>query len=787
MGPVPKFGLIQEHVQDQNPRHIAPPHHPPHLLQDTPAAAPVFTHDVSSPSTAAFTVLPPAALTRHEKVTNPGTVQGAPSTMFEAPQEVLPNLPKPAPKIVDPWTPAPSSHQRSGHPTQEEIASWPPPSVGATPPADHQSGAAAPKVHSHTAEPMFAPMVAARAQVDSPLHGPVVLSELTAIASHGTAFLAAQHIEVAPQVSAQPSTHGEALASTIDWRFLGFVGLLAAYLPMLLRSLLGVRFSHPLGTTVIALFMVPLSFAVIAARRPRRTTIDDRHVDLVVGAVAAIASLVCAWVLPRSLGGTSTLWRPEWIALPFALFSVYTLMWGVRFAWDVRNSLLVALLASPLGFVPMLGRSFTPLSGAINRFGADVAGRAIALVPAGPSQFIGGTPERPIDARGLIDGRVLSVAAFVLMIALLLVSRVDGRSAQRGGSGRGSGLDRRVRKTGVLLASLATFWIVDLVITALALICAGFAPIDWARYPTSPVVGFLPTAFTLWTFSGWCRRFGLFLPSRIGVINSATKLPSHGPKSRSDHAITLGVLSVLAIGAIFIGIKPSQAAVWSVPPAVDLASPVAPSGWVPSPAQPISTFHVYYGTHSEWNRTRFEGPANSPIDQVNLDRVTSSIDLLRMFNASATYDLAKFRPVQSRTLDLGNGAQGIQETYYDRATASAWSVASTLIETPTGTHRISLSARANGDRAAVPLPKPQAMRNLLIRTSEPAPGIGKQLKDEKISRTADAVAELFRAYVLSLQSGALANVSGSDPSSIDSTFEIPDPGSEIASDAGFVQ
>ena len=79
------------------------------------------------------------------------------------------------------------------------------------------------------------------------------------------------------------------------------------------------------------------------------------------------------------------------------------------------------------------------------------------------------------------------------------------------------------------------------------------------------------------------------------------------------------------------------------------------------------------------------------------------------------------------------------------------------------------------------------MRNLLIRTSEPAPGIGKQLKDEKISRTADAVAELFRAYVLSLQSGALANVSGSDPSSIDSTFEIPDPGSEIASDAGFVQ
>ncbi len=760
-GPVPKYDLLLPPV----------PPAPSHLVVDVPEV-PVFAPTPELQFPAGVEVLPPLTPDTTPSFQRSGGsgVPSAPSNTFTPPVEVFPNATKPAPQIEDPFAAAPSGYNSTHNPTADELSSWPPPQVGG--PTD-SLGVADLSMQAHANAGSQHPPMGVAYMVPTLHHGTPVQDPATPAPT-----------PVGPGHPA-PAGHGaqqqgESLVATIDWRIMAFVGLLAAYLPLLFRSLLGVRLSHPLGTTVLAELMVPLAFTVIAARRPRRSTIDDRHVDLVVGAVAAVMSLVCTWVLPRSLGGISTLWRPEWLALPFALFSLYTLLWGVRFAWDMRNSLLVSLLASPLLFVPLLGRPFTPLSGDINKYAYDIARYALPIESVGYASARAGVPLRDIDARGLIDGRILSAAVMVMMIGLLLVSRVDGRSAKRGGNGRASGLTRRMRKLGAFVASLATFWLLDLIVSTVAIVFAGFAPQGWAKYFTSPIVGLLPTLIALFTFAGWCRRFGLFLPSKLGVVSSATKLPAHGPRSRSDHAITFLTIGIICLTAIAAGLRPTLHPVSSLPAEVDIAAPIAPKGWKPAEPVLVTSFHSYYGAHSEWVRTRLDGPSDAPVDQVNVDRVASSIDLLRMFNATTTYDLGRFRPVQSRTIDLGAGSSAVQETYYDATSASAWSIVSALIETPTGTYRISLSARAAGDRSPVPLPTPQATRNLLLRTSEPAPGIGKQLKDEKINRTADSVAELFRSYSNEMRSGLVFTETAPQTQ----PKGAPD---DIVDDAGFVQ
>jgi hypothetical protein len=561
----------------------------------------------------------------------------------------------------------------------------------------------------------------------------------------------------------------------IDWRLMALAGLLAAYLPLLVRSLLGVRLSSPIGMSVLAGLMVPLSIIVVAARRPRQPKTDDRYVDLALGTLLGGASLVTAFVLPRTLGGGVSMWRTEWLSLPIALFAAYVLLWGVHFAWDLRNSLWIAALTSPILFVPLLGQSWSPLSGDINPLSITIANGLAKITQSGYATYVADKTQTEIDARGLVDGRMLSIVLCAILIALVLVSRVDERTTGRGASGKSSGFTRRWRKLAVLGATLGTFWIVDLIISALAIGLCTFVPVSMVRYVTSPVVGALPTFITAYLFLGWARRFRLFLPSKLGVLNSATRLPAHGPKSRIDHAITVVVLVFLGVSAVLNGLKPHVQTTANVSDAVDLGATYAPPGWQASAPVELGSFHAYFGAHSTWVRTGLT-PAVADIDQVNVDKVSAPIDLLRTFEAPSTYQLGLFQPVDRQTIEVGNGQSAVQETYYDTASASTWSIVSVLVENATGTHRISISGRAAGDVATVPLPAPQALANLTMRTAKLVPGPGQELKISKIASTNKAVADLMRVYILQMSSGATTD-----------TSSAPAVLNDIVVDDGFVQ
>jgi hypothetical protein len=562
----------------------------------------------------------------------------------------------------------------------------------------------------------------------------------------------------------------------IDWRLISLTALLAAYIPMLVRSLLGVRLSHPIGMSVLAGLMVPLSFIVVAARRPRRSTTDNRHVDLVLGIVLAIASLMSALILPKILGGSGTLWHSEWLSLPLALFAAYVLLWGVRFAWDLRNSVLIAALTSPILFIPLLGRSWSPLSGDINPLSITIANGIRPTTKTGYAAFVSGVEQSPIDARGLIDGRVLSVIFFAVAIALVLVSRVDQRTSGRGATGKSSGITQRTRKTAVIVLTFFVFWIIDLIVSALAIGLHSFVPVSFASYVTSPVVGMIPTLLTALLLPKIARKLRLFLPSKLGILNSATRLPPHGPKSRIDHLMTALVLGLLGLTAVFGGIRPSVQAVTQLPNTIDVNAVYVPSGWQPTGAVTFDEFHAYFGAHSTWVRAGLTTEKRAVLEQVNVDKISAPIDLLRTFGAPSTYSLGTFQPVDRRTLDLGDGRSGIQETYYDPATATVWSIVSILVKNDTSTTRISVSGRAAGDIADVPLPAPQALQNLTIRTQKPVPGPAQEQKIAKISSTSTAVADLMRAYVTQLVGGT---VSDAQPA--------PAVINDIVVDDGFVQ
>ncbi len=734
-GPTPKFDLFSP-IGSPSPASIDPSR-PAHLVVDAPAV-PVFA---------------PAA----------------PANVFTAPTEIFPNVPRPSVVSTEPFATASAGYaQPRRAPTAEDLASWPPPAVG--PPAAESDDSYASPAEAHSSPSVRDAPTFVTAPVASPVlvvpGGSAVPAVHPGTVHPGTLHAGTQH---------QPVPAG----AVVDWRILAFVGLLGAYVPLLVRSLIGVRLANPLATTGLAVLMVPLAFAVFATRRPNRSNSPSRHVDLVVGAGAAVISLICTWVLPHSLGERYGLWRPDLLALPFALFTLYTLLWGVRFAWDMRNSLLIAVLAGPVVFVPMLGRSFTPLSGDINTFAYDIAGYALPIESVGYASIRAGAPVRGIDARGLVEGRALTVVAIVIMVGLLLVSRVDGR-ARPGRSGLTAGLSRWIRKLSVLACSLSTFWVVDLIVSTVAIVFAGFAPERWARYITSPVVGLLPTLVALHTFLGWCGRFGLFLPGKIKVVASATTLPAHGPRSRSDHALTLAIIGTVIAAALVAGLRPMLQPVASAPPSTDVTATVTPKGWTQADPVRVTALQSYYGADSTWVRTRLDGPADATLDQVNIDMVTSSVDLLRMFGATATFDLGTFRPVRSNTVDLRNGFTAVQDTYYDTADASTWSIASVLIETSTGVHRISLSAVATGDSSPVPVPAPNASRSLLTRTSAPVPALGMEERDQKISDTTGAVAKLFRSYLTGLQPGvSSADGAAQDPNN--------DERNDIVDDAGFVQ
>ncbi len=549
-----------------------------------------------------------------------------------------------------------------------------------------------------------------------------------------------------------PHAHGDHGVGVIDWRFFGLLVVLLSYLPLAFRTLLASRSSSPLSLASLAFFMVPMSFVVVAARRPRRATRERRPLDLALGSALAIASLVCSLVLPSRLGGSASIWRPDWLALPLALGATYVLLWGIGFARELRNTLIVAALAGPVAFVGLLGRSWSPLSGSINPLAEKLLNFVSPLTTTGFAQYSVGTKGTLIDARGLISGRALVAVLLVLIVALVLSSRVEQRVLDSGG--RRSVILQRAKKIGVLLASLATYWLAELIVTGMALVVASLVPTSIRSYVTSPVVGALPTLITAYALLGWVRRFGLYLPGNLGMLNAATRLPAHGPASNGDHALTIGAIAIISVVGVLVGIRGSGDPLLALAGTPNPTQRSTVENWQITETVQLDSMHAYFGAKSTWSRTGLQGSASSGLEQVYIDWIDAPAEAVRTFGPSSTFQLGTFVPAHARIIDLGGGRTAIQETYYDESTRSVWSLASVLVTDGTGTHRVVMSATGIGDQAIAPIPAPSATKNLLTRTPRTG-AVGTEWKDEKVAATSDALLALFRSYVDTLQSASI--------------------------------
>jgi hypothetical protein len=558
----------------------------------------------------------------------------------------------------------------------------------------------------------------------------------------------ASHVDTTSGVgtTASPFQVDAGTVGVIDWRLFAMAALMLAYVPLMLRSLLGATVSNPLGLTALAFIMWPMSFVVVAARRPRRPTREHRPTDLVVGSLLGIASLACSQILPGKLGGVASLWRPDWLALPLTLASAYVLLWGVGFARELRNTLIIATLSGPLLFTPLLGHTWSPLSGKINPLAEKLANLVTPLTPTGYAQYSINGGQIAIDARGLIIGRALVAVLIILVVSLVLSSRVDQRVLEAGG--RRSIIAQRAKKIAVVIASFASYWIAELFVTTLALIVASVIPESYRSYVTSPVVGAIPILITAYTFLIWVGQFGLFLPGTLGVFSAGTRLPGHGPKGRVDHGVTAAVVGLVTVVGLLTGLRSSTPA--ALPVATEVAvlvqTPIAGVSTV-NPTQ-FDGMRAYFGANSQWNRSSMQGATTSGLEQVYLDQIDAPFDALTTFDPSTIYRLGSFVPIASRKLDLAGGQQGIQETFYDEATRSVWTVASVVVKDPTGSHRLVVSGTAAGDQVVAPAPALAALSQVLVTTPRSS-GVGGQTewKDEKALATSNALATLFTSYL----------------------------------------
>ncbi len=558
----------------------------------------------------------------------------------------------------------------------------------------------------------------------------------------------------------------------LDWRMAGLIATYLSFVPLIIRSLLEVRPSNVLGFTVVAPMLLPIMFVVFATRRPRRQTIDDRHVDLVVGIGLAVAAIVMARVVPRTVSSGSTLWRADWLSLPLALAAAYVLLWGLRFAWDMRNTTIVAVLASPLLLIPLFDISWLPLGGRLNAVAVSIASAATRLTPVsfGRFEYVGETPTRDLDVRGLIDGRNLVVALLVLLVSALLASRIEGRSRADGGPA--SAAVRRVRKLGVLVGCLVTWWTADVVVTTIVLLLGSVMPASVRTALGSVVVGAIPVIVAAWSFRRWIRVLQLFLPSVAGIRKSSTALPSHGPKSRSDHIISITTLSVVALSTVATTLWPSSGTARPIPLAASAPSTISdendrvlptPGDWKPIQVALYEDFHAYFGARSRWQRTNLEATVSSPLDQVAVDAITGPTQLLRTFGVPAVFELGQYVPVRRSQVNLGDGFVGEQESFYDETTASTWSIVTFYVTDGNTTTKIMVSGRGAGDASNAPNPEPSAAANLNMRIARPNAGVGQELKEQKVEQTTLAVAALSAAQADALRIGTtVADVDLSD-------------------------
>ena len=555
--------------------------------------------------------------------------------------------------------------------------------------------------------------------------------------------------------SGDPTDTGDAPAMirtrvqrNLDWRVGALGALLLGYLPLLGRQVVRLHPADVTGFGVLAVLMSPVVFVVAAARRPPGRTPTRRRIDLVLGTLLTLAALLAGRAAPGVAGAGAALWRPDLLAVPVAVAAAFVLLWGTRFAADLRNVVFATALGAPLLSLWLLLTSGVMFSGSVNPLAETLAGTFTTVVHTATRGVyaVGATDPVTLDLRPVIERRSAVVAVGMVALVLLMISRVDptGSSADTVGP-----IGRRVRKLAAFVLTLSTAVLADVLVGAVALAGPQYLPGATVTVLTSLPVAIVLAAVAAWSVTRWVHLLGLYIPSLSGILHAPMSLPPDGPTGQLDRIVSGAAVGALAISALLSGIDttgPLQGAS-AVKTSSRHITTLRPAGWSVQGSDRPDVLHTEFGAAGRWTRVSLAQSNASPLAQIAIDVIEGNRSLLTRYPIASTYRLGGFRRLRSRVVDLGPGASGHQDTFYDAETASTWSTVTFLAVHGTVTTRVTMSATGSTDTGVAPVPAMELLASLVDRRAGAVTGDDRELARGRIDRTEGALAELARAEV----------------------------------------
>jgi exosortase/archaeosortase family protein len=476
-----------------------------------------------------------------------------------------------------------------------------------------------------------------------------------------------------------------ALASATRTRLqvgLVVVGTLTAYYYSLSSLLQTLGFETPLAY----LALVPLIASALAwfYRKPVRPepTIQDRHLDYIIGVPLLAIALSINEFLPRSQSVLFWLRRMDLISLPFFVAGLVAIVFGTRVLWRQKVPILYLFLAWPWPYTTILLGSLNGFTN-FTIFGLNASlgvfhfARPIGTPSAGLYQITHngvGFPVSVVTACSGVDGMVgffLVGAAFAALV-------------------RGP----RLRK-GIWLASgLVLLWLTNLG----RLVLIFWAGKQWGEQVAlkvlHPVAGLIIFNIGVIFMVVLLRPFGLKLgrANHLGHSTPAERVP---PKPNRPQPIFMAAGIVVALTLILNVNNTSLKSFDLVAGAAGdakmpsfLANPATPQGWSREFTDEYFNGKTLFGESSRWFRyTYFDRgggdlSANVPVtaDVIN----AAGVSAFGAYGVEACYNFHGYKLRDVAGVSLGFGIDG-QALSFSTPGGDDWSILYWIWPVKTGT------------------------------------------------------------------------------------------------------
>ena len=470
----------------------------------------------------------------------------------------------------------------------------------------------------------------------------------------------------------------------------GGVAVLVAYH----YSLLSLVRNLGLDTPLAYLGLVPMISIGIAALLPRGAhlgpDIHDRQLDLIIGLPIVGATVVALHVLPERMSAIFWTSRIDLLTLPFFVFGVSVLLFGLRTTWRYRVPVGFLFLAWPLPYTLLIDRTLQ-LTTDTTIAGVKQALTVIAVavpVPSGDGSLFkvlhGGSDGGFTVSIASACAGVNSLVGFII-VGTAFLALVKPKPPRRGGpAGRGL-----ARKTTWLALGLLMVWALNIVRLMIVLGVGKAYGKGVAIDGLHPVIGMFTFSIAVLLMMLAMPLFGLqvALPPRSAAAQERMlRRWARGAATRPRvEGVRMAGIAVVAASSLLVGTNSSFAHFELV--AGDLsrarlagftpATPTQVPGFTVAFTEPYDWVQQFFGSGSTWNRFQYYGngtggtggtalPASLSGAPITADVIEGS--RLTPFNAygiQACYTFHGYETSKLERVDLGGGVYGGSISFRD--------------------------------------------------------------------------------------------------------------------------